>query len=394
VLKIENGTASRVESYDLSVVIPTYNEAENLPILLEKLRSTLSALSYEIIIVDDDSPDGTWAVAQKIGSGSPGIKVIRRMDAKGLSSAVTTGMASARGRVIAVMDADLQHDESILPELYAAVANDTCDICVGSREGEGGSYGDWSATRRFTSYAAKKLAAFLLGPSIKDPMSGFFAVSREYLERTLPTINPSGFKILLEFISRGDDPRLREIGYVFRTRTRGETKLNSTVVLEYILALIDLRFGWLIPNRFVKFAMVGVSGSLVNLVTFASAKELGATLPLAAFAGVQMSILWTYAGNNMFTFSPFRYQGAAFARGLVLYQTVSIYGIVVQLSIVDSVLGNWPNLGQSIWTLYLVYMIGVAFASLGNYFLHSYYTWNRLGFNFARPVRTASIKAV
>jgi dolichol-phosphate mannosyltransferase len=389
---MKNDQRNPAELCDLSVVIPTYNEAENLPVLLEKLRSVLSHLNHEIIIVDDDSPDETWRVAQNISSNTRGVRVIRRMDAKGLSSAVTTGMASANGRVIAVMDADLQHDESILPDLYTAVATQRYDICVGSRESEGGSYGDWSTARRLTSYAAKKLAAFLLGPSIQDPMSGYFAISRGYLEQTLSRINPSGFKILLEFISRGDNPRIKEVGYVFRTRTRGETKLNSTVALEYVLALIDLRFGWLIPNRFVKFAMVGVTGSLVNLVTFASARELGAELPIAAFAGVQLSILWTYVGNNMFTFTPFRYRGAALARGLLLYQTVSVYGIVVQLSIVDSFLNNWPQLGESIWTLYMVYMIGVAFASLGNYFLHSYYTWNRLGFNFVRPVKTASVK--
>ena len=251
---------------DISVIVPTYNESENLPILLERLGAALSDLNHEVVIVDDNSPDGTWRIAESLAATYPQIKVIRRVDAKGLSSAVTTGMLQSRGQVLAVMDADLQHDESILPEMYHQVANKGHDVAVGSRETEGGSYGEWSTSRKLVSFGAKLLAKWALGPQVKDPMSGFFAISREYFQKTVEKVNPSGFKILLEFLSRGTNPSTVEVGYTFRKRIYGETKLNAGIAIEYVLALIDLRFGWLIPNRFVKFGMVGISGSLLNFV--------------------------------------------------------------------------------------------------------------------------------
>ncbi|HFC52846.1 MAG TPA: glycosyltransferase [Gammaproteobacteria bacterium] len=373
---------------ELSVVIPTYNESENLPILLGKLKEVLNGIDYEIVVVDDDSPDQTWKIAQQLSNENERIRVIRRQDARGLSSAVVTGMASSNGKVISVMDADMQHDETILPDMYRAIAEGRCDICIGSREAPGGGYGDWSKSRRFVSYTAKALAYLALSTPIKDPMSGYFALSREYFDRTIDRVNPSGFKILLEFVTRGDNPRVEEIGYRFRNRIYGETKLNATVAVEYLLALIDLRFGWLIPNRFVKFGMVGVSGSIVNFLGFAIASGLGVSVPLAVFIGVQSAIMWTYFGNNLFTFSPIRYRGMSYLRGLVLYEFASIYGLVIQLSVVTTIITYWPTVNDYLGLKYMAYMVGVAFAALGNYFIHTNYTWNRLGYKLAMPVRS------
>ena len=379
---------------DLSVIIPTYNELENLPILISRLQLTLGQLDYEIIVVDDDSPDGTWKVAQELNSRDDRIKVIRRFDAKGLSSAVTTGMASSTGKVIAVMDADMQHDEAILPQIYQTIAEGDCDICVGSREAQGGSYGKWSLSRKIVSLTAKLLANVVLGSSVKDPMSGYFAISREYFDATSKRINSSGFKILLEFVARGDNPRIKEIGYHFRTRVHGETKLNATVALEYLLALIDLRFGWLIPNKFVKFGIVGISGSIVNFLGFAIATALGTPLPAAVFVGVQAAIMWTYFGNNLFTFSPIRYRGLSYLKGLLFYEMASVYGLVIQLSIVIAITTYWPVINDHLWSKYLAYMVGVGFAALGNYFIHTNYTWNKLGFHLIKPVKVDNTRSL
>ena len=373
---------------ELSVVIPTYNEAENLPILISRLGAVLEGIDYELVVVDDDSPDQTWKIAQRLGNEDKRIKVIRRQDARGLSSAVVTGMASSNGKVISVMDADMQHDEAILPQMYRAVAEGKYDICVGSREAPGGDYGDWSKSRRFVSYTAKAMAYLALSTPIKDPMSGYFAISHEYFDRTIDRINPSGFKILLEFVTRGDKPRVEEIGYRFRNRVYGETKLNAAVAVEYLLALIDLRFGWLIPNRFVKFGMVGVSGSMVNFLGFAVASSLGISVPASVFIGVQSAIMWTYFGNNIFTFSPIRYRGMSYLRGLVLYEFASIYGLVIQLSVITTIIAYWPAVNDHLGLKYMAYMIGVMFAALGNYFIHTNYTWNRLGYKLATPVRS------
>lgn len=377
----------RGSDQSLSVVIPTYNEVKNIPILIDKLKETLSDLNFEIIVVDDDSPDKTWAAVQQISKDDKRIRLIRRVDTKGLSSAVTTGMLSSTGDVIAVMDADMQHDETILPDIFKAVVSGECDICVGSREAPGGSYGNWSLKRKVVSYSAKLLAHITLGSVVRDPMSGYFAVSRTLFQNTVEKVNPSGFKILLEFIARADSPKVKEIGYNFRTRIYGETKLNATVAIEYLLALLDLRFGWLIPNRFVKFAMVGVTGSLVNFLGFAISQAFGVSISLSVFIGVQLAILWTYFGNNFFTFSPIIYRGASYVKGMVFYQFASVYGLVVQLSIVHYILTSWPAISSHLWATYLAYMVGVSFAALGNYFIHTTFTWNKLGFKLLKPTK-------
>lgn len=371
---------------DLTVVIPSYNEADNVPILLGRLATVLADIDYEIIVVDDDSPDLTWKIVQDLGATDERVRCIRRLTQKGLSSAVVDGMLEAQGRSIAVMDADLQHDESILPSMHAQILAGH-EICVGSREAQGGSYGEWSFSRKIVSHGAKLLAKLALGPSTKDPMSGFFMLSKSYFERTVEKVNPSGFKILLEFIVRGDNPAVTEVGYEFRNRIHGETKLNATVALEYVLALIDLKFGWLIPNRFVKFGIVGFFGSLVNLLGFAVSQALGMDVSKSVIVGIELSIIFTYLGNNFFTFSPQTYKGIQMLKGLVIYQFVSLYGLVVQFSIVDTLLKNFPVMSESLITLYLAYLIGVLFAAIGNYFLHAYYTWNRLGHRLLKPRR-------
>lgn len=375
------------DSVDLSIIIPTYNEADNIPVLVGRLYEILKDTNFEVIVVDDNSPDKTWQIVQSMATDYPGLKSIRRLDAKGLSSAVVTGMQESGGDVLAVMDADLQHDESILPDMLQTIIDEQLDICVGSREAPGGSYGEWSLKRRFISYGASLLAKFAVGDNIKDPMSGFFAIRRSYFEETISKINPSGFKILLEFAARGSNPKVKEIGYTFRTRVHGETKLNSSIAVEYLLALIDLKFGWLIPNRFVKFGMVGITGSMVNFFGFALLQALGFSLPAAIIIGIELAIIWTYVGNNFFTFTPFTYRGSKFFKGLAIYNIVSVYGLVIQFSVVDSLLSNWRFLAGNLITLYLVYLVGVLFGAVGNYFLHSNYTWQRLGFDFLKPAR-------
>lgn len=377
------------DKLELSVVIPTYNEIENVPILLNLLFEVLKSKSYEIIIVDDNSPDGTWQAVESISKQHPQVKLIRRLEGKGLSSAVIAGMHFSKGACIAVMDADMQHDESILPQMCDKVISERVDICVGSREAPGGGYGDWSLKRKLVSYGARWLAHVSVGTTIKDPMSGFFALSREYFESTIEKINPAGFKILLEFLARGDKPNAVEVGYTFRTRVHGTTKLNATVALEYLLALIDLRFGWLVPNQFVKFGLVGLTGSLVNFIGFALMKSAGFPIPISIVLGVELAIMWTYFANNKFTFTPMSFTGKQFFKGFALYQFVCLYGLIIQISVVSTLVTTFSIVTSNIVGLYLVYMVGVAFAAVGNYFLHSYYTWNRLGYAFYRPRKTS-----
>lgn len=374
--------------FALSIVIPTYNERQNIELLCSRIDAALVGVEYEIIVVDDDSPDLTWELVETLGRVNPRISVIRRLDRKGLSSAVVTGLLSAKGACLAVMDADLQHDETKLARMLERVTIAGFDVCVGSRDAEGGGYGSWSASRKFVSSGARWLANLMVGKLVKDPMSGFFAMSKSYFNATVDKVNPQGFKILLEFLARGESPKICEVGYVFSNRIHGETKLNASVILEYLLALIDLRFGWLIPNQFVKFGLVGISGSIVNLTGFAILQGAGASVPLSVFTGVELAIIWTYFANNFFTFTPMTFRGRDFVLGFLLYQVVCCYGLVVQISVVQMLLTNFPILKANLLTLYAAYLGGVAFAALGNFFLHSYYTWNRLGFATLRPVRS------
>ena len=376
------------KSYELSVIIPTYNERRNIEILCQRIDETLSKIDYEIVVVDDDSPDRTWQLVERLGKSNPRIRVIRRLDRKGLSSAVVTGLLAANGSCLAVLDADLQHDETKLASMLAKVADEGYDICVGSRDAEGGGYGSWSARRKLISSGARWLANMMVGRLVKDPMSGFFAMSRNYFTRTVDKVNPQGFKILLEFLARGERPRVCEVGYVFSNRIHGETKLNASVALEYLLALIDLRFGWLIPNQFVKFGLVGITGSLVNMTGFALMQSFGASVLVSVVVGVETSILWTYFANNFFTFTPMTFRGRDFIVGFLLYQVVCCYGLVIQLSVVQTLLSNFPAWNDNLFSLYATYLCGVAFAAVGNFFLHSYYTWNRLGFSTLRPVKS------
>ncbi len=238
-IPVRQATGTRSEP-TVSVILPTYNEAGNIPVLFERLAAALQDRTYEIIVVDDDSSDGTWQVAEQQAKQDERIEVIRRTEDRGLSSAVLAGMSAATGRVLVVMDADLQHDERKIPDLVAAIEGGEADVCLGSREADGGSYGSFQRRRRLISWAGAALARKLLRVPVTDPMSGFFAISRDRFELVGDEVNPRGFKIMLEFLARGPRPRVAEVGYRFGERVSGSTKLTGSVAMEYLRALAEL----------------------------------------------------------------------------------------------------------------------------------------------------------
>ena len=265
------------------MVTPTYNEADNIPLLIERLHAALEPLDHEIIVADDDSPDGTWRVAEEIAATDPRVHSMRRFHDPGLSASVLDGMSMARGDVLAVIDADLQHDESILTEMVEQVRSGAADVCVGSRSTVGGGYGDWAASRRFVSWVATLIARLLLRVPVSDPMSGYFVVSRRAYESTAPTINPRGFKILLEFIGRNRNLKVSEVGYEFANRVHGETKLNRSVIRSYLLGVAELRLGRQINPTFLLYTLVGIVGLVVNSVAFTFAEAVGFPLITTGF---------------------------------------------------------------------------------------------------------------
>ncbi|MBR33294.1 MAG: hypothetical protein CMN77_18485 [Spirochaetaceae bacterium] len=372
----------------LSVILPTYNESTNLPILLGKLRTALSEVSHEILVVDDNSPDRTWEIAEDIATKDDSIRVIRRITDRGLSSAVITGMEVAEGEIFAVMDADLQHDEALLPRMVQTLQGGF-DLVVGSRAEEGGSYGQWSRRRRFISWVATFLARLFLPLEIKDPMSGFFALKRDVFEKSANRINPRGFKILLEFIGRTPGLKMKELGYHFRNRQHGETKLSGSVVRNYLVALFDLRFGHYLSSTFAMYVTVGATGIIVNSAGFYVGEALDfprvdtglldalGPVHLSVPFGYQLAIVSNYLLNNYLTFFEVRHRGLDILKGLIYFELISLLGLFVQISVFQLLYTNGFLAGMDSEPIskYGSYAVGLAAATVSNYFLNKNFTW-------------------
>ena len=386
--------ASRIDKPNLpalSIVTPTFNEAENIPELIRRIHAALPEVSHEIIVSDDDSPDRTWEVAERVAETDPTVRVLRRFHDPGLSNAVLDGMATSRGDVLAVIDADLQHDPTILPTMFRKVSGGELDVVVGSRATEGGGYGDWSWHRRFVSWVATLIARLLLRVPVSDPMSGYFMVSRDAYERTAPTINPKGFKILLEFIGRKNDLRVGEIGYEFSSRVHGETKLNRSVIRSYLLGVAELRIGHQVNPAFLLYVLVGIVGLAVNSVVFTLMEALNfpeittglnkAIDPLSGsfLVSVNVSILVLFALNNEFTFWEHRYRGAGLLSAFGIYWVMSLVGTGIHVAVFTSlqnigfllnVLGEGPS-------RVVQNLIGAMVALVVNWYLNTTYLWRR-----------------
>ncbi len=252
----------------LSLVIPTFNEAKNIGPLLEKLTALLTPAlgeSYELIVVDDDSPDRTWELAAQLGAGNPRVRVLRRQGERGLSTAVIRGWQAARGEILAVMDADLQHPPEVNLGLLREIERGA-DLALGSRHIEGGGVSDWSLLRRMLSRGAQMLGLLILPgvlSRVSDPMSGYFMFRRAALAGR--TLDPLGYKILIEVLGRGNIRWVAEVGYVFRERLEGESKVSSRLYIDYLRHLVRLRLATLRQSRLFHFLAVGASGVLVDM---------------------------------------------------------------------------------------------------------------------------------
>ena len=224
----------------LSLIAPTYNEAENIGRLCEEVDKHLRGVNYEIIVSDDNSPDRTWQVAEHITASNPRVRVLRRSRDRGLTRSVIDGFTMATGEIVACMDADLQHDPVILPVMLHAIINNRADIAIGSRYVAGGSTGTWTVVRRVPSWAATKMAQMMLGVEIHDPLSGYFMLRRDHFLRIRDKIRGNGFKVLLEIVANAGSCRIQEIPYTFRLRLAGKSKLTRRVVIAYLAQLWEL----------------------------------------------------------------------------------------------------------------------------------------------------------
>ncbi len=313
----------------LSVISPTLNEAENVSRLVEQLEGALGDIDYEILIVDDDSPDLTWSIAEKISSTNPRVRTLRRMQNPGLSVAVIDGFSAASGDVVACIDADLQHDPSILPRMLDELQG--VDVVVGSRHIDGGSTGKWNWLRRLESWIATKTAQLLLGVNLKDPMSGYFLVWRKDFVAVKEHLDGKGFKILLEILARLHGSRVKEVPYTFRPRTHGESKLSSKVVLLYIQQLWRLcSTSRHFSVRLLKSAVVGGIGVFINLAVMALVLKLTKVRDWRASAIASLvANIHNYALINIQTHADRSHREFRRLEGYISYLLVTAAGLVL-----------------------------------------------------------------
>jgi dolichol-phosphate mannosyltransferase len=349
----------------ISIIIPTYNERENVREIARRIAMVLTSRDYEIIFVDDDSPDGTWKVIEEMEAEDQRVRLYHRIGRKGLSSAVVDGCGVAKGQTLVVMDADLQHDETIIPSMVERLRD--FEVVVGTRHADGGSTGTFTWYRRFMSHMATMAVRWLLGVSVSDPMSGFFALRHSLFDRISSELQPRGFKILLEVLWRGRVQEIAEVGYTFRNRIAGESKLDSTVILDFLVSLASMRFGSLFSPRFVRYGLVGASGAMVQLAVTGLLNSVAASQAIAA--GIGSAIVWNFVLNDLWTFADARKGGMRlFIRRFLQFFLVCGAGAIINHAVALDVLTVFDN-------RLVASLIGICFATFWNYNLNRKYTW-------------------
>ena len=355
----------------LAVIVPTLNESANVPVLVAKLHAALAGIDWEVLFVDDDSRDGTAAVARRIAQGDPRVRCLQRIGRRGLSSACIEGILATSAPVVAVMDADLQHDETLLPRMFATLTGEHLDIVVASRYVEGGGVGAWDARRAAISGFATKLSRLIVKSEIADPMSGFFMLRREAFDAAVRDLSGQGFKILLDlFASSPRPPRFRELPFQFRQRQFGESKLDSMVAWEYLMLIADKLVGHIVPVRFVLFALIGGVGVGVNLVVLRLSLTLGARFAVAEIVATVAAMAFNFLLNNRFTYRDRRLKRWRLLRGMVTFGVGCSIGAVANIGIAAQIFGE----GRSWW---LAGLAGALIGAVWNYAIASTYTWGR-----------------
>jgi dolichol-phosphate mannosyltransferase len=355
---------------ELSIIVPAFNERENIAPLVEQVAAALPDVQWELIFVDDDSRDGTAAAVRRLAQSDARVRCIQRVGRRGLSTAVIEGMLASSAPVLAVMDADLQHDPALLPAMFARLHSDDIDIVIGSRYVTGGNIGDWDGTRAAGSTLATKLARMVVTADLADPMSGYFMLTRPAFESTMRRLSGQGFKILLDLFASAPQPlRFAELPLTFRSRLHGESKMDSGVVWDYVSLLLGKSIGMYIPLRFVMFTIVGTLGIVVHLVM------LRTLLSVFAF-GISQAIATTvamtsnFALNNVLTYRDRRLRGVKLIVGLLSFCAVCSVGAVANVGIAATVF-------ERHYSWWMSGLAGAAIGAVWNYSVSSIFTWRR-----------------
>ncbi len=363
---------------DVSLVLPTYNEGKNIAAVIEQLMSVLESvegMEYEVIVVDDDSPDKTWETALSLTEKYPQLRVVRRQGERGLSTAVIRGWQIARGKILAVMDADLQHPPEVAAKLCREMLRGA-DMGIASRHVEGGGVSDWALGRRIISRGAQ-LIGFCLLPEvigrISDPMSGFFMIRRTSIEGR--KLSPLGYKILIEVLGRGNVKWIAEVPYTFRERAEGASKLTNKIYIEYFQHLLRLRLYLLHASSFVRFCVVGASGVVIDmsmLYLLSDPRTLHWGLTRSKFLAAEAALLNNFIWNDMWTFSEISREQKTMGQRVkrfLKFNAICSIGIILNILILN-IEFNFFHMDR-----YIANLIAIGLVTLWNYKSNKEFSW-------------------
>lgn len=360
---------------ELAVIIPTFNERGNVATLVARLDQALEGRNWEAIFVDDDSPDGTADAARELARLDKRVRVIQRIGRRGLSSACIEGMCATAAPFVAVIDGDLQHDETLLPKMLDALeGDDSLEVAIGSRFCEGGCTGEWDHDRVAKSALATRLSRRVLKADVTDPMSGFFMIRTAIVRSLVPTLSAIGFKILLDIMTAAPHPlKFVELPYVFRTRTEGESKLDHVVAMEYLIALYDRMFGKVVPVRFAMFSAIGGLGAGVHfLVLGLFFRLMDVPFVAATIVATMVAMTFNFFLNNALTYRERRLKGfRQLLDGWVSFCIVCSVGAAANVGVAAFL----HNVQHGDWRLSA--LAGIVVAAVWNFALSSRFTWGR-----------------
>ena len=360
----------RAGKLDCAVIVPILNEVANIEQLLRRLNVALSDLEAEIIFVDDGSTDGSAELVEAIAAEDEKVRLIRRIGRRGLSSAVVEGFLSTVAPVVAVIDGDMQHDESALPKLISAVLSGESDLAIGTRYADGGSVGTWSEDRVKISRMATRLAGSVMKTPLSDPMSGFFAIRRSEILEVAPRLSQTGYKILLDIVaSHPNRLKVAEVPYEFRSRTAGESKLDSAVALEFFELLLEKSLGQFLPAKLIIFGAIGLLGTVVHLALLA-ASLMSLELVFAAAQGVATlgAMTFNYTLNNTLTYRDRKRTGVRWLTGWLSFCAACSLGAIANIGI-----GTMLFMESQSW--WISGLAGAIVGSVWNYVATSWFTW-------------------
>jgi dolichol-phosphate mannosyltransferase len=356
---------------DLTIVIPTFNERENIAKLVEQLDRALAGIAWEAIFVDDNSPDGTAAAVREHGRRDPRVRGIERFGRRGLAGACIEGMLASSAPYVAVMDADLQHDASLLPRMLRALTAGTTDLAIGSRYVEGGSVGSFQAKRRLASRVSTVMAQYIMAANVVDPMSGFFMIRQDAFRRLAPNLASEGFKLLFDILTtaRGE-LRILELPYTFGTRTAGRSKFDLQNVFDFVGLLVSKASLGYVPLRFVSFMFVGLIGVFVHLAALRAGLIAGAPFTWAQVGATLVAMTSNFFLNNVVTYRDMRLRGAAALRGLLIFYVICGIGALSNVGV-----AAWLYANEPVW--WLAGLTGSIIGAVWNYMMSSLVLWRR-----------------